>query len=271
MTNPLNSNQLNAEQLQYDRGLHYGDGLFETIAVKSGVAELLDEHISRLEKSCERLNFSKIDFQKLKIEVEQQSKSFSKSVIKIIITRGSGGRGYSIPKEVKYTYLILHYPWPEYNPDKWIKGIAIMKCDLVLANQPVLAGMKHLNRLENVLARIELNNTEFEEGLLCDSNNNVIEATSSNIFIVYNNKIITPKLDKCGVSGIMRDKVIKYSAENGNPVNIQDIPYTLLFEADEIFLTNSIIGIWPVRKVNEKIYNLFPATKKLMKLLNVEV
>ncbi|MFV1984596.1 MAG: aminodeoxychorismate lyase [Thiohalomonadales bacterium] len=256
-------------QLQLDRGLHYGDGLFETIAIKSGIPELLDEHIARLKESCERLKFINVDFLKIKKTIRHNANNLGKGIIKLIVTRGSGGRGYLIPDDMTPTYLLLQYPWPDYNIENWDKGVTIRKCDIVPGNQPLLAGMKHLNRLENVLARMELKNTIFQEGILCDSEQNVIEATSSNVFIVINNKIITPKLEKCGVSGVMRDQVIKKAIANNMQIEIQDIPYKTLLDADEIFLTNSVIGIWPVANLNERMYSEFPITRKLMILLNI--
>ncbi|MFV2060254.1 MAG: aminodeoxychorismate lyase [Gammaproteobacteria bacterium] len=257
--------------LQLDRGLHYGDGLFETIAIKSGIAELLNEHISRLKESCLRLNINNVNFIKIRNDIEQQIQDIDKGIVKIIVTRGIGGRGYSTSEGMHARYLILHYPWPDYNNQYWKEGVAVKKCELIISNQPVLAGMKHLNRLENVMARMELNNSDFQEGLLCDSDSNVIEATSSNVFIVINNRVLTPKLDKSGVSGVMREQILKVSAQNEIQIDVKDVPYTLLLEADEIFLTNSVIGIWPVRKLNERIYTVFPITQKLMTLLNIQI
>ncbi len=263
-------NSLTTSQLQLDRGLHYGDGLFETIAIKSGQAELLTEHINRLKESCNKLKFINVDFSNITQEIINEAKKINKGIIKLIVTRGSGGRGYSIPDNMKATYLILQYPWPNYSNSNWKNGVFVKKCDLVLAQQPCLAGMKHLNRLENIIAKMELISSEFIEGILCDSDNNVIEATSSNVFIVKDKQIFTPSLELCGVSGVMREQVIKRALDTQLKINIQLVPYKILLNADEIFLTNSIIGIWPVSKLNERIYTNFPITRKIMKLLNVE-
>ncbi len=257
-------------QLKYDRGLHYGDGLFETIAVKSGSAELLDKHINRLKEGCVRLKLINIDFNNIREEIENRAENITKGVIKLIVTRGIGGRGYLAPDNMKTNYIILDYPWPNFNPDSWDKGIAVKKCDLVLSQQPLLAGIKHLNRLENVMARMELIDTEFKEGLLCDSEHNVIEATSSNVFIVVDNIIKTPILENSGVAGIMREHIIALAQENKLQLDLQEISYESLCDADEIFLTNSIIGIWPVTKLNERIYSNLSLTRKLMTLLNIK-
>ncbi len=257
-------------RLQLDRGLHYGDGLFETIAVKSGQAELLTEHINRLKESCDKLKFINVDFSNITQEIISEAKKIDKGIIKLIVTRGCGGRGYSIPDNMKATYIILQYPWPDYSKTNWKNGVFVKKCDLILAQQPRLAGMKHLNRLENIIAKMELTNSEFIEGILCDSDGNVIEATSSNIFIVKDKQVFTPSLESCGVSGIMRGQVIKRALDIQLKINIKLVPYKILLNADEIFLTNSVIGIWPVSKLNEKIYNDFTVTRKIMKLLDVE-
>jgi len=109
MKTQLNDSLFDSAQLQFDRGLHYGDGLFETIAVKVGVAELLDEHMQRLIEGCSRIKLNNIDFTKLEIEIEQQAKSVTKGIIKVIVTRGCGGRGYSVPEKINARYLIFHY------------------------------------------------------------------------------------------------------------------------------------------------------------------
>jgi len=264
----IGDNTSENSDLQNDRGLHYGDGLFETIAVKSGIAEYLESHINRLSKGCKRLKLINIDFLYLKNQLEQKAKTIHKGVIKIIVTRGSGGRGYATPDNMSATILILEYPWPDYSDDLWNKGVSIKKCDIVLSTQPLLAGLKHLNRLENVMARMELENSDFQEGVLCDSEQNVIEATSSNIFIVKNDEIITPKLDNCGVSGVMREQIIEKLRITGSLVHVKDIQYKELLDADEIFLSNSVISIWPVARLNERIYSVFSVTKKIMSLLN---
>ncbi|VAW90789.1 Aminodeoxychorismate lyase [hydrothermal vent metagenome] len=264
------NNSATLDQLQFDRGLHYGDGLFETIAIKSGKAELLTEHINRLKESCDKLKFINIDFLKITKEIEIKSKNITKGVLKLIVTRGIGGRGYTIPDTMEANYLILQYPWPEYSSTNWINGVSVKKCKLVLSQQPCLAGMKHLNRLENIIAKMELINSDHIEGILCDTNQNVIEATSSNIFIVKDKRVFTPNLNLCGVSGVMRDLVIKRAVEIQLKINIKLVPYNILLNADEIFLTNSIIGIWPVSKLNERIYTDFSVTRSIMKLLNIE-
>ncbi len=255
--------------LKYDRGLHYGDGLFETIAVKSGNAALLDKHFNRLKQGCLRLQLIDIDFNKIKKEIEKRAENIFSGIIKLIITRGVGGRGYSIPDNMNANYIILDYPWPIFSPNNWNKGVSIKKCELILSQQPLLAGIKHLNRLENIVARMELIDTEFKEGILCDSENNVIEATSSNVFIVVNNIIKTPILDRCGVAGVMREHIITLAHENKFQVDVQKIPYKSLCDADEIFVTNSIIGIWPVTKLNKRMYSNPSLTRKLMTLLNM--
>jgi len=263
------SNINSLSQLTLDRGLHYGDGLFETIAIHSGIAQLLNEHITRLSESCLRLKIEGVDFLKIQKEIEQQAKITDEGVLKLIVTRGSGGRGYSTPDIVNASYMILQYPLPNYNRKFWNKGVAIKKCELVLANQPLLAGMKHLNRLENVMAKMEIENSEYQEGILCDSTQNIIEATSSNVFIVLNNNVFTPKLDKCGVSGVMRDEVIKKLHENRINIEVLNIPFEDILNADEIFLTNSVIGIWPVAKFNERMYSNFPIARMLMTSLKI--
>ncbi len=239
-----------------DRGLSYGDGVFETIAVKQGKLQHWEDHLERLKQGCNTLNLQNLDMASLEKDILQlvSSETNLKCVIKIIITRGVGGRGYK-PTVQALTSIVQKFPWPEY-PASFIEtGVKVTQCEFRLSKQSKLAQIKHLNRLEQVLARSEWDD-EYQEGLVCDLDNNIIEATSNNVFFQVNNTLITPDLTQCGVAGVMRKKVIEYCYANDVEVDIRDFKQSETKQIHAMFLCNSVNGIWPVssycgRKLNK--------------------
>jgi len=207
-------------------------------------------HRERLLQSAERLQIpvdESLLMQYLDSLLAQIAQSgIQYAVVKIILTRGVGGRGYRLPDSVKPTVCMGIFPGNPLQTDQYRKGVAVRVCNLRLAQSPALAGMKHLNRLEHILARAEWQN-EFAEGLLLDAQGRVIEATVSNLFAVKNNQLYTPDLSTSGVAGIMRRTILeKLAPELGIACHQVDMGLDFLQAADEIFLCNSVYGIWPV-------------------------
>ncbi len=232
-----------------NRGLHYGDGLFETIAVRHGQPRHWDLHLRRLQRGCERLGIPAPVAAVLADEAQQVSRGHDRAVIKLILTRGGTRRGYRTEDSVVADRLWRAHPWPDYPSHHGWDGVAVRICRTPLARQPCLAGLKHLNRLEQVLARAEWQQ-EYEEGLMLDTEGNVIEGVSSNLFVVQQGVLITPLLDQCGVEGVTRDRVMDAAQRLGWSVRVQPLRVEDLLASDEIFLTNSLIGIWPVKRVD---------------------
>lgn len=250
-----------------DRGLQYGDGLFETIAVKYGKPQFLDRHLQRLTAGCLTLLIPPPDNKLLEKEVRAIIKGSDQAVVKIIITRGSGGRGYRQPDVIQPTRIVSLYPYPDYPPSLKQQGIATRFCVTRLGLNSTLAGVKHLNRLEQVLARAEWNDPETHEGIMFDNDGNVIEGTMTNIFYAKRNVLYTPILDKSGVAGIIRSIVIAQSTHYGmNVVEVRTHKDELL-SAEEVFVCNSVIGIWPVRKIENQHFLVGPCTRQLQELL----
>jgi 4-amino-4-deoxychorismate lyase len=162
---------------------------------------------------------------------------------------------------------VARYAWPDYPEDNWRKGVRIRMCATTLGLNPALAGLKHCNRLEQVLARGEWKSSEIAEGLMMDINDNVIEGTMSNIFIVKDTKLKTPALDMCGVEGVMRSVLLDTAKDQIIPVSVDKVSVEDVVDADELFLTNSLIGIWPVRQFEDKTYEVGPITRQLNKNL----
>jgi 4-amino-4-deoxychorismate lyase len=227
-----------------DRGLHYGDGLFETVAIINGRPRLWSHHMERLQHGCAVLRLPPPDLQQLHAEALALCISAERAVLKLVLTRGSGGRGYRPPPKVTPQRLLFRYPWPDY-PDL-AQGVRLRLCQTPLACNPVLAGIKHLNRLEQVMARAEWEDPAVHEGVMCDLDGWVREGTMSNLFWVEEGRLYTPDLSRCGVAGVMRAQVMALARDLGIGVESAEITPQTLAQADEIFLTNSLIGIWPV-------------------------
>mgnify|MGYP000155490561 CR=1 FL=1 len=252
-----------------DRGLQYGDGLFETIPYRAGRAEFLDAHFQRLKLGCERLQIPFTQFDLLQAELTTACQQLNDdAVIKVIITRGSGGRGYFSDKQTKPTRIISTHSYPTYPSSNSQQGISVRLCRHKLSENPTLAGIKHLNRLDQVLARNEWND-DVSEGLMSDQNERIIEGTMSNVFVVKSGMLITPLLRTSGVSGIIRQQIIRLATKQNITVKEVDLTRQDLQEADEVFVCNSVIGIWPVIRITDlkHSYPVGPVTKQCQNML----
>jgi 4-amino-4-deoxychorismate lyase len=249
-----------------DRALHYGDGLFETVAVVNGQPRLWVAHMARLQRGCEVLGLPVPDQQQLYDEALALCGAEKRAVLKIIYSRGSGGRGYRPPQQATPQRILFRYPWPDYSVQQ--QGIRLQLCWTPLACNPLLAGIKHLNRLEQVLARAEWDDPDIHEGVMCDLVGQVKEGTMSNLFWVKKGILHTPDLSGCGVAGIMREQVMNLACELGMELVIAETTPQGLTEADEMFVTNSLIGIWPVLHFNGHDYPLGSVTQQLREALH---
>jgi len=251
-----------------DRGLQYGDGLFETIAFRNGQAEFLQQHLQRLENDCQRLS---IEYQSIAELLESEliqlcAELTTDTVIKIIITRGQGGRGYRSDSCGLPTRIISTHPFPSY-PESHQQGIKARICQQPISINSATAGIKHLNRLDQVLARAEWNDDSIAEGIMFNDLERLIDGTMTNVFIVKQQQLFTPELTLSGVAGIMRQQVINCSEQAGLKVVYADLTLNDLLAADEVFVTNSIINIWPVTTISTTSYQHGPITKQLQNLL----
>jgi len=248
----------------HDRGLHYGDGVFETLAVQNGKPLSWDKHYQRLARGCNRLHIHCPQPDLLVREAGQLVRNKPQVVLKIIITRGVGGRGYHAPgPETPVTRILGIFPWPVYPEENYIAGVKLGICKTRLGKNPALAGIKHLNRLEQVLARNEWDNPEIAEGLMLDMDDNVIEGTMSNIFLIKDNELLTPDLAYCGIAGVVRECILGLAAGIGFKTRIKNIPQSELFSAGEIFICNSVIGLWPVNDITGHKFRPGPGTGKI--------
>ncbi len=229
-----------------DRGLQYGDGVFETILVERGVPRFWQGHMDRLGIGCEALSLPLTPQHVLLREVQTVSAGRTRCVVKIIITRGQGGRGYLPPAEPDGCRIVSAYALDETPAAAAPQGITARICDLRLGIQPALAGIKHLNRLEQVLARAEWSDPAIREGILLDREDHVISATSGNIFLVFGERLLTPRMDRCGVRGVMRGAILQAFKSRCEQ---RRITLDMLPEADEVFICNAVRGIQPVVRI----------------------
>lgn len=248
-----------------DRGLQYGDGLFETLAVINGQCPLWERHIHRLRQGCVKLSLSCPDEELLLKEAVELIADKPRAVLKIIITRGLGERGYAFPVKSHATRIMMSSSWPEYPSKNWQHGIKVHVCATRLAQQPALAGIKHLNRLEQVLARNEWQDKAIAEGIMLDQDDNVIEGTFSNLFLINNGCLRTADLSLSGVAGVMRDYIIEQAGILGINTEIEKLGLNNLTHADEVFICNSLIGIWPVIDIQGHSLKVGNVTRALQK------
>jgi len=249
-----------------DRGLQYGDGLFETIAVIGGQPRHWTRHMARLERGCARLGIPVPESGACLDDARALCAGYDRAVFKLIITRGRGGRGYRPPPEPLPTRISMCSEWPEFPAHIADQGARVRYCRMRLGRNPVLAGIKHLNRLEYVLARAEWGN-DYDEGLLCDDVGNVVEGTVSNVFAVRRGALYTPDLSQCGVAGIMREAVMEQAQRLGFAVHAQPMTRDDVAQAEELLLTNSLYGVWPVTQLEQQRFAAGPITRRLLESL----
>ncbi|WP_163833904.1 aminodeoxychorismate lyase [Spartinivicinus ruber] len=252
-----------------DRGLHYGDGLFETIRVENNQPVWWLQHLERLLKGCRCLSIvieSGVVEQELKAFITSQIASHG--IVKLMVTRGSGGRGYNSTGANHPNRLLLWYPLPKYPVSYFLQGIKLYDCQTRLGQQPVLAGLKHLNRLEQILARQEWTDNQFAEGLMLDLNQHIVEGTMTNIFWVAESEVQTPALTYSGVAGVCRQFVLEQAAQLGLTVKPGEYKVAALARAKEVFVCNSVIGVWPVTGYRHWNWPVGKLTQQLQALIN---
>ena len=245
-----------------DRGLHYGDGLFETLAVRDGSIRRLSMHLERLQDGCARLGMPRPDEQQLRRELDAACRGQKHAVLKLMLTRGSGGRGYRPPAPPIVTRILFRYPWPDY-PSDWSElGIELRICRTRLGLNPALAGLKHLSRLEQVLARAEWDEGP-PEGLMLDASGHVIECTMTNLFASpAEGRLVTPDLTHAGVAGVTRRHILERARAEGFSVEVKRLALDEVLESREIFVCNSIAGVWPVHRIEARSYTVGPLTRR---------
>ena len=259
MLKPLASivnGNLNGTLSPLDRGLAYGDGVFRTLKVVNGLVEQWPAHYQKLVADCGAIGIVCPSAELIMSDLQQFFTPDETYAAKIIITRGDGERGYAPPAITAPMRLAIKAAMPEYAESNFSEGVNLQVCETRLAHQPKLAGIKHLNRLENVLARMEWHDANLSpviaEGVLLDLSGNVIECTSANIFARFGDTLITPSLDLCGIAGITRQRILDLAYTLELATKIETFDLKKLLSADEIIICNSLYGAWQVRSISSK-------------------
>jgi 4-amino-4-deoxychorismate lyase len=247
-----------------DRGLAYGDGLFETMAAHDADLRWLDLHLDRLEDGCRKLQIPPLPRAVLEREIRAHCPRAGSAVVKLIVTRGSGARGYAPSDDSAPTRVLSLGPWPNFPARHYRHGIAVHVLRMRLGENPLLAGLKHLNRLEQVLAQLELRGHAVEQGLLLDTSGLVVGGTNSNLFAVLGAKLVTPTLQRCGIKGVMRRVVLETARALGIDAEERDLTLEQTLAADEVFVTNALFGIWPVATIDSRRFAVGAVTQRLM-------
>jgi 4-amino-4-deoxychorismate lyase len=226
-----------------DRGLQYGDGVFETMRVRRGRVRLLDYHLARLDSGCRQLAIAGPPLAALRRELVRIAALRSEGVLKLIVTRGSGARGYRPTGRERCTRILTLHPLPKTAVTEASRPARVRLCATPLGQNPRLAGLKTLNRLESVMARAEWSDARMWEGLMRDADENIVCGTMSNLFLRRGSSLMTPVLDRCGVAGVMRRWILETAGGlRLNPVE-RRIRWEDLSEAEEVFMSNAVVGL----------------------------
>ena len=246
-----------------DRGLHYGDGLFETMIVRNGRIRFAGAHQQRLQHGCQRLQIHCDATAAL-----QQAQSLAgegDALLKLIVTRGlATERGYAPAGNEQARHLLLRYALPPVDvvADQPTR-LALLP--VTLGENPLLAGIKHLNRLELVLASAARRAHGCDEGLLCSSSGHLACGTSSNVFVVHEGRLLTPRVDRCGIAGVLRSVVLREAQQLGLPAQEQDLAPALLASATEVFITNVRLGVRIATEVDGRVMPPAPWAQALQR------
>jgi len=253
----------------FDRALQFGEGVFETIACLNGRPRFLPLHLERLEYGCERLGIQPPVQEEIAAEIRGLVSGVERSIVKLLVTGGDAvARGYARSGSERATRITIRYPWPHEDPAQLHDGVMTRTLSMRLGENPRLAGLKHCNRLEQVLARAEIaNDPHLAEGILFSSSGNLVSGTMTNVFLVRESGLLTPRIDQCGVAGVMRRVVLREARQLGIPTRECELRSENLQAADEVFLTNARIGIWPVRSVDDRALTPGPITRHLQTML----
>ncbi len=230
-----------------DRGLQYGDGLFETVACRDGRPSWLGLHLERLQQGCERLRLPFREFEALRAEICGLATGQPHCLVKAIVTRGAATRrGYAPVGDERPTRIVSRHPWPVPSA-RAPSGFRLGVSGVTLGVNPLLAGLKHLNRLEQVLAQMARDEAGVDEVLMMSTAGQVIGGSMSNVFLADDEGLFTPDLSDCGVAGVMRRVVLEAAARDGSPVRVRPVQLAELGGVHEVFLTNVRWGLQSVR------------------------
>ena len=235
----------------FDRAFQYGDGIFRTFVVENKKPRHWKYHYKKIVEDCLAIKITPPKEKELLSDIHFLFKTNKKAVGKIIISRGISERGYKFNKDILHNRFLIKTKMPSYPKASFKSGVNLFVCKHKL-NLSILSGVKHLNRLENIVARQEWSSDQYADGILLDHDGHVIECISSNIFMRIGKIIYTPKISHVGIKGVTRELFILVSDQLGFKVKEVTFNLNKLLEADEVLITNSLFGVLQVKKIKNR-------------------
>ena len=248
-----------------DRACQFGDGLFETMAVRAGRPCLWGYHLRRLQHGCERLGLPPVEPGLLWRESLQLAQGREQAILKIIISAGSSDRGYARDPAAAPGRWLGIGDWPRSGPLAADRPLVVQECRIRLGSQPLLGGIKHLNRLEQVLARRELGE-DADEGIVCDSQGRPLEGIAANLLLRLDDRYLTPPIDEAGVAGTVRQLLLDAADRLDLPLKVQALSMDQLYRGRALFMTSALLGIRPVARIGGHVFPLSCRTPELDRL-----
>ncbi len=251
-----------------DRSFQYGDGCFTTILTRNGKVQHWQLHIERLEACLNVLDIPLPDWQQIEEWIDLALLSDTKAGLKIHITRGVGGRGYSPSQVTKPNVTISHFSFPAHYAQWQANGLQLGLCSKRMGLNPMLAGHKHNNRLEQVLLKGEMDRAGYSDGLCLDIHGHIVETTSANIFWVKGGTLYTPSLVNAGVAGVARKIILQQSTQLGMKVVMGDFELDHLDNAEEVFISNALLEVAPITQIGQHQYSIGTQTRRFQESFN---
>ncbi len=242
-----------------DRGLNYGDGFFTTASIVDACIEHWDLHKARLVECAERLFFPELDLNEIEQVVNKVICDTRSGILKVVVTRGAGGRGYGLPDEPTIQVLISVLPQVPHYKNWQEQGVRLAISDIRLSHQPLLAGLKTLNRLEQVLIKHHMHSIECNDVIVLDYDDNVIECSAANLFAIKDGQIVSPKLDCCGITGVYLSALCDKLAIKFKAIQVDEF-----LAMDAVFMCNSLMGVVPVANIADTQFDI-TRSKALLK------
>ncbi|MFC3031191.1 aminodeoxychorismate lyase [Pseudoalteromonas fenneropenaei] len=234
-----------------DRGFNYGDGFFTTAKVVDGKVVHWPLHQARLVECAARLYFQPLDLVLIEQKVAEVVADSALAVVKIVITRGVGGRGYQPPRESSATVVVSLLPYPQHYDNLANTGIELGISPIKLAKQPLLAGLKTLNRLEQVLIKQAMQAENVDDVVVLDYDDHVVETSAANLLGVVNGQIVTPALTDCGILGVYLQHLMQRLA-----ITAVTWPLSQWQQCDALFVCNSLMQLVAVKRLGTQYWDM---------------
>ncbi|MCC2522526.1 aminodeoxychorismate lyase [Vibrio coralliilyticus] len=251
-----------------DRSFQYGDGCFTTMLVINGRIQHLDKHQERMQSCLNLLGITPPNWREVEDWLEKACIESTRSGLKLHISRGEGGRGYSPTQVTLPNVTISAFNYPAHYEQWQADGICLGVCHKRLGVNPLLAGHKHNNRLEQILLKAEMDQQGFPDGIALDVSGHVIETTMANVYWVKQGVIYTPDLMNAGVAGVMRRVIVERLSSCEHTLSIGHYTFEELSDAEEVFISNSILGVAPVKSIGTQTFSIGTITKKIQEMVN---